>query len=75
MSLAEIEAELCKLTTAEKLRAMETLWADLTRNDDNLPSPAWHETVLRERDERVNSGQEAFIDWETAKRQLRQRLT
>jgi hypothetical protein len=31
--------------------------------------------VLRDRDERVKSGKESFMDWETAKKQLRDKLT
>ena len=62
------------MTTAEKLRVMEELWTDLSRNDQEIESPAWHQQVLREREERVRSGQESFIDWETAKQQLRDRL-
>jgi hypothetical protein len=63
-----------QMTTAEKLRVMEELWTDLSRNDQELESPAWHQQVLKEREERVRSGQESFIDWETAKQQLRDRL-
>jgi hypothetical protein len=63
-----------QMTTAEKLQVMEALWADLSRNEQEIESPAWHQQVLRERDERVRSGQESFIDWETAKQQLRDRL-
>ena len=63
------------MTLAEKLRVMEMLWADLSRNEAQLESPAWHEEVLREREARVKSGQETFIDWETAKKQLRDKLT
>ena len=57
-----------KMTVAEKLQAMEELWADLSR-DDSFASPAWHEGVLKER-----AGQNDFVDWETAKEQLRARL-
>jgi hypothetical protein len=57
-----------KMTVAEKLQAMEELWADLSR-DEQLESPAWHETILRER-----ANQTDFVDWETAKKQLRDRL-
>ncbi len=70
----DITLPLDKMTTAEKLRAMEALWADLTRREEELESPAWHEHVLKERESRVQSGQEAFIDWETAKKQLRDKL-
>jgi hypothetical protein len=50
-----------KMTLAEKLQAMEELWADLSRND-NFESPAWHAEVLEARRNETN-----FIDWETAK--------
>ncbi len=62
-----------QMTTAEKLRAMEAIWADLTRNADSFESPDWHADVLREREQRIAEGKEAFIDWDEAKRQLRER--
>jgi hypothetical protein len=63
-----------QMTTEEKLRAMEALWADLTRKADSFESPAWHGEVLRERDQRIAEGKESFVDWDEAKRQLRERL-
>lgn len=63
-----------QMTTAEKLRAMEAIWADLTRNADSFESPAWHADVLREREQRIAEGKETFVDWDEAKRQLRERL-
>ena len=68
----DIALPLNQMTTAEKLRAMEALWADLSRDETNVPSPPWHEKILQERDARLKSGEEAPIDWETAKQQLRQ---
>ncbi len=69
----EVTLPLEKMTTAEKLRVMETLWRDLTKDEGSFESPAWHGDVLRERAKRVKEGNESFIDWETAKRQLRDR--
>ena len=69
----DITIPLDQMTPAEKLRAMEALWADLIRIEADVPSPAWHEQVLKERDERVRAGQEDFIGWEDAKKQLRER--
>ncbi len=63
-----------QMTTEDKLRAMEELWADLIRNQRELESPAWHETVLKQREERLRTGQETPIDWESAKKELRERL-
>lgn len=62
------------MTREDKLRAMEALWADLSRDDAQFESPAWHGDVLHERAEAVKSGRETFIEWEEAKRQLRQKL-
>lgn len=70
----DVTLPLDQMTTAEKLRVMEKLWDDLVRSADSLESPAWHEDVLRERDQRVAEGKETFISWEEAKRQLRERL-
>jgi hypothetical protein len=63
-----------QMTTAEKLRVMEALWADLTRRADAFESPTWHGEVLRERDQRIAEGKESSTDWESAKRNLRERL-
>ena len=64
-----------QMTLEEKLRAMEALWADLSRQENQIESPPWHEQVLNERAARLRSGAENFMDWETAKRELRNRLT
>jgi hypothetical protein len=70
-----VELQIGQMTLEEKLRAMEALWADLSSHEAELSSPPWHEQVLREREARVQSGEEKFEDWETAKKQLRERLT
>ncbi len=48
---------------------MEELWHDLS--DTDVPSPDWHGDVLAERDRLIRSGEDTFVDWETAKRELR----
>ena len=63
-----------QMTTAEKLSAMEALWSDLSRNADAFESPLWHGEVLREREQRVEEGKETYLDWETVKKKLRDRL-
>jgi hypothetical protein len=59
------------LSRADKLRAMEELWADLSQVEEDFPSPAWHGEVLRSREEALKAGKEEFIVWEDAKRMLR----
>ncbi|MDB6123539.1 MAG: acyl-protein synthetase [Pedosphaera sp.] len=63
------------MSTTEKLRLMETLWSDLSRNEAELPSPAWHEQILREREEKFKTGEEKPIDWETIKVHFRDRTS
>jgi hypothetical protein len=68
MSALEIQ----QLPRSEKLKLMETLWTDLSRDEADLESPAWHADALRETSERRARGEEATIDWELAKAKLRQ---
>jgi hypothetical protein len=60
-----------QMSREEKLQTMEAIWADLSKVDAEVESPAWHEEALRETEARVDSGLEKITDWETAKRELR----
>jgi hypothetical protein len=66
--------DLQKMTTPDKLRLMEALWQNLSAGDSEVTSPAWHEEVLAERDRLIISGEETFMDWEIAKKQLQKEL-
>ena len=61
------------MSLPEKLELFETLWDDLSRQPQQLQSPAWHKDVLEERRRRVQSGEETFSDWEDAKNEIRKR--
>lgn len=69
----QVPIPLDKMTTAEKLRALEEIWSDLQRTPDDIPSPLWHEDVLRAREGRVREGASAFVEWGDAKRRIRER--
>ena len=60
------------MTQEEKLRAMDVLWSSIVSSSGAYEPPAWHEAVLRERRRRVKEGEETFIPWEEAKRQLQE---
>ena len=59
------------MTTEEKLKVMEMLWEDLCRNAPEFSSPSWHEDVLKEREQRIREGKEKFVDWDQAKKDIR----
>ena len=61
------------MSKIEKLRAMEELWTDLSKDDASFESPVWHVRELHETEVRVAAGKEEFIDWEEAKKSLRRR--
>ena len=62
------------MSTAEKLALLERLWEDLSRRPANVPSPAWHGTVLSERIAAVREGRTAFVAWEDARQRLQARF-
>ena len=62
--------QLDRMTLEEKLRAMDALWENLSRNEKNIPVPQWHKELLDERERLVKEGKAKFMDWETAKGQI-----
>ena len=73
--MVDIALPLHEMTVEEKLRLMETIWEDLCRNPEDVPSPAWHAPVLHEREARVQRGEEVILDWEDAKTRIRESLS
>jgi hypothetical protein len=45
----------------------------LSRREAQLESPSWHEEALRETAARHDEGKEQPVDWDAAKRELRNR--
>ena len=58
----------------EKLAAMESLWEDIARTPEVIESPAWHKDILDERSKRLAEGQSEFVDLETAKADIRNKV-
>jgi hypothetical protein len=67
MSALEIQ----RLPRQEKLKLMESLWADLSRDEAELESPAWHAAALHETAERHARAEETLMNWDEAKAKLR----
>lgn len=62
-----------EMTTAEKLQAIEEIWADLQRAPEEVISPGWHADVLAAREDRVRDGTSHFSDWGAAKSRIREK--
>ena len=70
----ELVLPLEKMTTDDKLRTMEDIWADLCHGSQAIPFPAWHADVLQAREERIRQGVSRFGDWTEAKTRIREQL-
>jgi putative addiction module component (TIGR02574 family) len=64
-----------RLSFAQKLDLMETLWAGLTRDEMKLRSPAWHAAILADRDKAFKAGRVTISDWEQAKKRIRKKVS
>ncbi len=66
--------EIAQTSREEKLRTMEAIWADLSKDEAHIESPTWHEAILKETEARLAAGQERVEDWQQAKREIRKRF-
>ena len=60
-------AEISKMSVIERLQTMEALWDSLTHETTGIKSPQWHEEILSERKEKIESGKANFISLEELK--------
>ena len=48
---------------------------DLARSPESIKSPDWHEEILDERRQQIADGNARFDDWETAKVEIRNKVS
>jgi hypothetical protein len=71
MSVLELKEEVSRLSKAERLEAMEWLWASLSKEQQEIESPEWHGEVLAARKAKVDSGEARFLSIAQLKKRLR----
>lgn len=71
MSVAKLQKEVSELSKAERLEAMEVLWALLSKEQQDMESPEWHGKVLAARQAKVDSGKGEFLSVALLKERLR----
>ncbi|HRE82333.1 MAG TPA: addiction module protein [Opitutaceae bacterium] len=71
MLLCVSVTDIQKMTTSERLAAMEQLWDALCHEPTEPISPAWHGAVLTERKKIMNSPDAQYFTLEQLRRQFR----
>ena len=71
MSVLELKEEVPRLSKAERLQAMEWLWASLSKEQQDIESPEWHGEVLAARKVKVDSGEAQLLSVAQLKERLR----
>ena len=62
-----------KMTTEEKLQALEDIQNDLQRDEESVPLPQWHTDELKKHESQIREGKSTFSDWDEAKQRIRDR--
>jgi hypothetical protein len=70
VSVLELKEEVSRLSTAERLQAMEWLWASLSKRSEEIESPEWHGEVLAARKAKADSGEAEFLTVKQLKKRL-----
>lgn len=63
------------MSVAEKLEVIDRVWADLRKNPSEIPVPDWHREILASRRKAFERGEIGYTDWETAKKEIRDRVS
>lgn len=69
----ETTIDLDLLSVTEKIRLMEMLWRDISKEPENVEVPDWHRKVLEERERALANGETKFIDFADAIAEIRHR--
>lgn len=70
MSVVKLQKEVSELSKAERLEAMELLWASLSQEQQDMESPEWHGKVLAARQAKVDAGKGEFLSVALLKERL-----
>jgi putative addiction module component (TIGR02574 family) len=73
--MERVDLPLSKLTLAQKLDLLETIWDDLAKQEETFESPPWHEEVLKDREEALAAGKATVSDWDEAKDRIRRKVS
>ena len=63
-------SEIKQMSRQEKLHLLETIWQQLSVDEEQIEVPQSHKKMLEERAAMAERGESGFLDWEQAKKQI-----
>ena len=69
-----IALHLDRMSTLDKLQAIEEMWSDLLQKSEEIPSPDWHEDILKDREQKVKEGTARYLTLDEAKQAVRSKF-
>lgn len=69
-----ISLPLDKMTSIDKLTMIETIWEDLCKNPESIPSPDWHAETLKAREKAIIEGDATFSSFDLVIDRIRTRI-
>jgi len=64
-------SEIKKMSTIERLQAMEAIWETLLYDEAEIDSPEWHRGILEERRKKIDNGEGTFFSVDELKKRHR----
>jgi hypothetical protein len=65
---------LSDLTFGQKLNLLESVWDDLSKEEQKLDSPSWHKDILSDRKDALAIGKLTISEREEAKDRIRKKV-
>jgi putative addiction module component (TIGR02574 family) len=65
--------QISRMSSSERVEAMELLWESFSKEGIDYPSPDWHVKVLAQRAEIIDSGKATWLSVDELQERLRSR--
>ena len=65
--------QISRMSSTERVEAMELLWESFTKEGIDYPSPDWHSKVLADRSEIIESGKATWLSVDDLQARLKNR--
>jgi hypothetical protein len=67
--------DLKHMSIEKKIQTMKSILGNLCEKAGSLSSPSWHKNILREREKSIKSGDEKFMSWDKAKKDIQDKTS